>query len=174
MEKALRIARDGEYLIRYNEKEFTTMDHMWVGTHRHALARGYQRALRNYPRAWGDDARQTTGNWGIRFGGYRVPVDIVHGAADQFSPPHQSHTNARLIPTSKLWLFRGVSHMMGMDALPVIVRYFRAERDAYWNDSLQREGWQSRDIQGAESEPLPLPSWMHWRGRWDERAAQLT
>ncbi|WP_040864142.1 alpha/beta fold hydrolase [Nocardia exalbida] len=165
-EMAENIARDGEWLLRYNQDAFTRVDHMWVGTHRKELARGYQRALRNYPQAWADDAIQLTGNWGIRFDQYRVPVDIVHGAADQFSPVDHSRDNARLIPTSKLYLFRGVSHMMGMDALPVIASHFRAERDAFYR--ARGDDHRMQAIRRAESDPLPLPKWMHWsRGRWD-------
>ncbi|WP_280366775.1 alpha/beta fold hydrolase [Nocardia abscessus] len=165
---AENIARDGEWLLRYNQDAFTTMDHMWVGTHRDELARGYQRALRNYLRAWADDAIQLTGHWGIRFDQYRVPVDIVHGASDQFSPVDHSRNNARLIPTSKLYLFRGVSHMMGMDALPVIASHFRAERDAWGNTDFRRDEHRIQAIRRAESNPLPFPKWMYWaRGRWD-------
>ncbi|WP_063017580.1 alpha/beta fold hydrolase [Nocardia niwae] len=160
------IAQDGEWLLRYNQDAFTLVDHMWVGTHRKELARGYQRAVRNYRRAWADDAIQLTGSWGIRFDRYRVPVDLVHGAADQFSPVDHSRDNARLIPTSKLYLFRGVSHMMGMDALPVIASHFRAERDAFY--SARRDDRHIQAIQRAESDPLPFPRWIHWtRGRWD-------
>nr|WP_280248974.1 alpha/beta fold hydrolase [Nocardia abscessus] len=163
---AENIARDGEWLLRYNQDAFTTVDHMWVGTHREELARGYQRALRNYPQAWADDAIQLTTHWGIRFDRYRVPVDIVHGAADQFSPVDHSRNNARLIPTSKLYLFRGVSHMMGMDALPVIASHFRAERDAFC--SSWRDDQRIAAIRRAESNPLPFPKWMYWaRDRWD-------
>ncbi|WP_280315284.1 alpha/beta fold hydrolase [Nocardia abscessus] len=165
---AENIARDGEWLLRYNQDAFTTMDHMWVGTHRDELARGYQRALRNYLQAWADDAIQLTGHWGIRFDQYRVPVDIVHGAADQFSPVDHSRNNARLIPTSKLYLFRGVSHMMGMDALPVIASHFRVERDAWANKAFRRDEQRIQAIRRAESDPLPFPKWMYWaRDRWD-------
>ncbi|MGY2114800.1 alpha/beta fold hydrolase [Nocardia gipuzkoensis] len=165
---AENIARDGEWLLRYNQDAFTTVDHMWVGTHREELARGYQRALRNYPQAWADDAIQLTTHWGIRFDQYRVPVDIVHGASDQFSPVDHSRNNARLIPTSKLYLFRGVSHMMGMDALPVIASHFRAERDAWANKDFRRDEQRIQAIRRAESNPLPFPKWMFWaRGRWD-------
>ncbi|MBF6223708.1 alpha/beta fold hydrolase [Nocardia abscessus] len=165
---AEKIARDGEWLLRYNQDAFTTVDHMWVGTHREELARGYQRALRNYPQAWADDAIQLIGDWGIRFDQYRVPVDIVHGAADQFSPVDHSRNNARLIPTSKLFLFRGVSHMMGMDALPVIASHFRAERDAWASKAFRRDEQRIQAIRRAESGPLPFPKWMYWtRGRWD-------
>ncbi|MGK8511065.1 alpha/beta fold hydrolase [Nocardia asiatica] len=167
-EMAENIARDGEWLLRYNQDAFTRVDHMWVGTHRKEVARGYQRALRNYPQAWADDAIQLTGNWGIRFDQYRVPVDIVHGAADQFSPVDHSRNNARLIPTSKLYIFRGVSHMMGMDALPVIASHFRAERDAFYG--ARGDDHRIQAIQRAESDPLPFPRWMYWsRGGWDSR-----
>ncbi|WP_169814695.1 alpha/beta fold hydrolase, partial [Nocardia pseudovaccinii] len=172
---AEQIARDGTWLIRYNQDAFTTLDHMWVGTHRDQLARGYQRGLRNYIHAWADDALQLVQPWGIRFDEYRadgVPVDIVHGSRDQFSPVSHSQTNAALIPTSTLYLFPGVTHMMGMDSLPVIAHYFRAERDSFWNQDPAGNGRRIAEIQRTESEPLPLPAWIHWsRGRWDSVAS---
>ncbi|MEV6341656.1 alpha/beta fold hydrolase, partial [Nocardia vinacea] len=165
---AREIAQDGTWLIRYNQDAFTTLDHMWVGTHRDLLARGYQRGLRNYIHAWADDSLQLVQPWGIGFDDYCVPVDIVHGSRDQFSPVSHSQTNAALIPTSTLYLFRGVTHMMGMDSLPVIAHHFRAERDAFWNQDPQRNEQRIAEIQRTESEPLPLPDWTYWsRGSWD-------
>ncbi|WP_157187479.1 alpha/beta fold hydrolase, partial [Nocardia vinacea] len=165
---AEQIARDGTWLIRYNQDAFTTLDHMWVGTHRDQLARGYQRGLRNYVHAWADDSLQLVQPWGVRFDDYRVPVDIVHGSRDQFSPVSHSQTNAALIPTSTLYLFRGVTHMMGMDSLPVITHHFRTERDAFWSQNVRGNERRLSEIHRTESEPLPLPAWTYWtRGRWD-------
>lgn len=152
---ARETAQEGTWLISHNWNAYTIVDLIWVEAFLNLLARGYQRALRNYEDAWPDDMVQLVQPWGIDFD-IRVPVDLVHGSVDQFSPVHHSETNAALIPTSTLYLFPGVSHMLGMDMLPVVTHYFRAERDAYFDEDLPRKA----EIERIESEPRPLPAWL--------------
>ncbi|WP_323137831.1 alpha/beta hydrolase [Nocardia sp. alder85J] len=164
---------DGRWLLNHNTPSFTATDHMWVGENRDRLVRGYERALRNYPDAWTDDAVQLAMNWGVDLGGYRVPVDLVHGTDDRFSPTSHSRMNAALIPTSKLYLFPGTSHMMGMDMDTVLVGHFDAERKAYFarstgNVHLDRDNARTLARIHDRTGPPILPDWFYWRhGRWD-------
>ncbi|MEU7767899.1 alpha/beta hydrolase [Nocardia sp. NPDC049190] len=164
MEMAQRTSERGEWLLALNEDYFTELDYKWAGRNSDLLAESYQRGLRENREAWVDDVIQVGQPWGIEFDDYRVPVDIVHGTADQFSPVQHSYTNALVIPTSKLFLYDGVSHMMGLDLLPVILSHFRSERDAYMSDMDKYHPGRSEQVRAADAKPLPFPRWQLWEG----------
>jgi serine/threonine protein phosphatase PrpC/phosphoglycolate phosphatase-like HAD superfamily hydrolase/4'-phosphopantetheinyl transferase EntD len=161
-DRAKKIARDGRWLIRLLESDFTTSDHMWVGAHRDALARGYQRAFRKHPEVWSHDAIQITQDWGFEFDGYPVPLSIVHGTLDQFSPVEHALKNAALFANAELHLLHNVSHMTCMDPTAAIEKYLRRERDEYWR---LRDPKRLTEIQ-AIGRP-PIPPWANRIGRWD-------
>ncbi|MEU7631370.1 alpha/beta fold hydrolase [Nocardia sp. NPDC049220] len=164
MKMAQRTGERGEWLLALNEDYFTELDYKWAGWNSDLLAKSYQRGLREDREAWVDDVIQAAQPWGIEFDDYRVPVDLVHGTVDQFSPVQHSYTNALLIPTSKLFLYDGVSHMMGLDSLPVIVSHFRSERDAYMSDMDEYHPGRFEQVRAADAKPLPFPRWQLWHG----------
>ncbi|MEU7633730.1 alpha/beta hydrolase [Nocardia sp. NPDC049220] len=170
-EMAQRTGERGDWLLELNDDYFTDLDNKWVGTNFATLTKSYERGLQEDREAWVDDVIQANAlPWGIEFGDYRVPVDLVHGTVDQFSPVQHSYTNALLIPTSELFLYDGVSHMMGLDSLPVIVSHFRSERNAYMSDIDEYHPGRFDQVRAADAKPLPFSRLLGWDGGW--RAAK--
>ncbi|NUS44726.1 MAG: alpha/beta hydrolase [Mycobacteriaceae bacterium] len=174
---AERTRHNGEWLLEHNASSYHRPDHMWVGTHRRELVRGYERGLRaGVEQSWIADVRQQKEPWGVSFAGYRVPVDIVHGAddgtgiRDEFVPTSHSRINAALIGApAHLHLIPGVAHMAGLDLAPVLNRYVAGERDAYLDSATWIPEERRRAIRAQAAAPLEMPRWASWpHGRWNE------
>ncbi|MET9490902.1 alpha/beta hydrolase [Nocardia sp. NPDC006630] len=160
-------AGDGGSLIRTNADSYARNDYPPLMQGFDAYVRGYERALRVNERAWTDDSAQLTTASHIDFTNYRVPVDVVQGLNDPFTPPAHGTVLAGLVRTARLHLLPEVSHMMAMDVTPVATQYFRAERDAYLarppatESAHLRNAAKTASVQIAESLPLPLPDWAY-------------
>ena len=60
---------------------------------------------------WLDDARAFRSAWGFDLAGLSVPVQLVHGAADEFVPLHQAEQLARAIPDARCIVGAGAGHV---------------------------------------------------------------
>lgn len=160
-------ASDGGSLIRTNASSYHRNDYPPVIDGFKAYVRGYERALRVYERAWTDDTAQLTTASHIDFTNYRVPVNVVQGLNDPFTPPSHGAVLTGMVSTATLHLLPEVSHMMAMDVTPIATQYFRAERDAYLarppttETARLRNAAKAETIRDAESLPLPLPDWAY-------------
>jgi pimeloyl-ACP methyl ester carboxylesterase len=60
---------------------------------------------------WLDDARAFRSAWGFDLAELSVPVQLVHGAADEFVPLHQAEQLARAIPDATCIVGAGAGHV---------------------------------------------------------------